>query len=135
MVRYSTFHHKLTFQSPCAYWPSLFFGSGSYGSVPKPVSAGTEAIARSIDGNLDRFIKLHLPESLDPARHRMAKFLGAGPEEIVFVPSTSHGLQTVLGSFLWNKEDIIITGGRPPSYLLVYNPSHLVPQQRQPIFP
>ncbi|KAF8485925.1 PLP-dependent transferase [Russula ochroleuca] len=83
--------------------------SGSYGSVPNPVLAATEASFRSIEGNIDRFIKLHLDEYLTPARHRMAKFLGAGPEEIVFVPSTSHGLNTVLRNLLWNEGDFIIT--------------------------
>jgi selenocysteine lyase/cysteine desulfurase len=78
--------------------------------VPNPVLAATETTFKSIEGNIDRFFKLHLSEYLNPARHRIAKFLGAGPEEIVFVPSTSHGLNTVLRNFLWNKGDFIITG-------------------------
>jgi selenocysteine lyase/cysteine desulfurase len=79
--------------------------------VANPVLAATEATFRSIEGNIDRFIKLRLSEYLDPARHRMAKFLGAGPEEIVFVPSCSHGLNTVLRNLVWNEGDIIIGGG------------------------
>jgi hercynylcysteine S-oxide lyase len=88
----------------------MFFYSGAYGIVPNPVLAATEASFRSIEGNIDRFIKLRLSEYLDPARHRMAKYLGAGPEEIVFVPSCSHGLNTVLRNLLWNEGDIIIGG-------------------------
>lgn len=84
--------------------------------MPKSVFAAKEAISGSIQGNTDRFVKLHLAECLNPARHRMAKFLGAGPEEIVFVSSISHGLNTVLRNFLWNNGDIIITGAWPPSY-------------------
>ena len=41
----------------------------------------------------------------------MATFLGAGPEELAFVPSCSHGLNTILRNLLWNEGDIII-GGR-----------------------
>lgn len=78
--------------------------------MPKPVSAATEAIAKSIAGNTDRFVKLRVPETLNPARRRVAKYLGAGPEEIVFVSSTSDGLNTVLRNLLWNKGDVIITG-------------------------
>jgi selenocysteine lyase/cysteine desulfurase len=78
--------------------------------VPIPVSAAIEATLKSIEGNVDRFIKLHLPEYLTPARHRIAKFVGAGLDEVVFVPNTSHGLNTVLRNLAWNKEDIIITG-------------------------
>jgi selenocysteine lyase/cysteine desulfurase len=78
--------------------------------VPIPVSAAIEATLKSIEGNVDRFIKLHLSEYLTPARHRMAKFVGAGPDEVVFVSNASHGLNTVLRNLAWNKEDIIITG-------------------------
>ncbi|KAI0303839.1 PLP-dependent transferase [Multifurca ochricompacta] len=82
---------------------------GSYGSVPNPVSQATAANFRYMEGNIDRFMRLHLPEHLRPARHRMAKFVGAGPEEIVFVPNASHGINTVLKNLVWNKGDIIIT--------------------------
>ena len=62
-----------------------------------------------MEKNIDRFIRLHLPEYLKPARHRLAEFVGAGPEEIVFVPNASHGTNTVLRNLVWNKDDIIIT--------------------------
>lgn len=78
--------------------------------MPNPVLAATEATFRSIERNIDRFIKLRLSEYIDPARHRMAEYLGAGPEEIVFVPSCSHGLNTVLRNLLWNEGDIIVGG-------------------------
>ena len=71
-----------------------------------------------MEKNIDSFIRLQLPEYLRPARHRMAAFVGAGPEEIVFVPNASHGINTVLRSFVWNKDDIIITGRRQqPSHM------------------
>lgn len=78
--------------------------------MPIPVSSATENTFRSIERNIDRFVKLHLSEHLDLARHRMARFVGAGPEELVFVPNASHGLNTVLRNFVWNKDDIIIIG-------------------------
>lgn len=85
--------------------------------MPIPVSTAAEATRKSIEGNVDRLIKLHLPEYLTPARHRMAKFVGAGPDEAVFVPNASHGLNTVLRNLVWNKEDIIVTGRwRPPPF-------------------
>ena len=70
-----------------------------------------------MEKNIDRFIRLHLPEYLGPARRRMAAFVGAGPDEVVFVPNTSHGTNTVLRNIVWNKDDIIITGRRQqPNY-------------------
>jgi len=114
----------------------LFF-SGSYGSVPVPVSVATEATFKSIEGNVDRFIKLRLPDYLTPARHRLAKFVGAGPDEIVFVPNASHGLNTVLRTLVCNKEDFIVTGRRQLSHLRVHtSPLYSLRwQQRQPTTP
>ncbi|KAF8261625.1 PLP-dependent transferase [Lactarius quietus] len=81
---------------------------GSYGSIPIPVSAASQATFTSMEKNIDRFIRLRLPEYLRPARRRMAEFVGAGPDEVVFVPNTSHGTNTVLRNLVWNKDDIII---------------------------
>ena len=78
--------------------------------MPVPVSIATEATFRLIEGNVDRFMRLRISDHLDPARHRMARFVGAGPEEIVFVPNASHGLNTILRNLVWNREDIIIIG-------------------------
>jgi selenocysteine lyase/cysteine desulfurase len=90
---------------------------GSYGSIPIPVSAASQATFTFMEKNIDRFIRLHLSEYLKPARHRLAEFVGAGPEEIVFVPNASHGINTVLRNLAWNKDDIIITGRRQqPNY-------------------
>ena len=47
----------------------------------------------------------------------MAAFIGASLDEVVFVPNTSHGTNTVLKNLVWNKDDIIITGRRQqPNY-------------------
>lgn len=110
--------------------------SGSYGSVPIPVSDATQATLKLIEGNVDVFVKLRLPEHLTPARHRMAKLVGAGPNEIVFVPNTSHGLNTILRNLVWNKGDTIVTGMRKPSHLRVHA-LHISfgLQRRQPITP
>jgi hypothetical protein len=58
-----------------------------------PIPAATQATLKLIEGNVDVFVELHLPKHLTPARHRMAKFVGAGPDEIVtvFIPNTPHG--------------------------------------------
>jgi hypothetical protein len=114
----------------------LFLYSGSYGSVPIPVSAATQATLKLIEGNVDVFVKLDLPKYLTPARLRMAKFVGARLDEIVFVPNTSHGLNTILRNLVWNKEDIIVTGMRRPSHMRVYA-FHILfgLQRRRPITP
>ncbi|KAH9972771.1 pyridoxal phosphate-dependent transferase [Lactifluus volemus] len=98
--------------------------TGSYGSVPIPVSSATENTFRSMERNIDRFLRLRLSEHLNLARHRMARFVGAGPEELVFVPNASHGLNTVLRNLVWNKDDIIIIGRRTGAQYISDLPPH-----------
>lgn len=42
------------------------------------------------------------------ARVRIAKMIGAEPEECVFVTNASMGITTILRNFEWHEEDTII---------------------------
>ncbi|KAI0041920.1 PLP-dependent transferase [Auriscalpium vulgare] len=81
---------------------------GSYGSVPGPVVAASQVIAAGIEANPDKFMRLDAADKIPTARRRMEQLVGAGPDEVVFVPNASHGINTVLKNFVWNKEDIIV---------------------------
>ncbi|TFY57881.1 hypothetical protein EVG20_g8371 [Dentipellis fragilis] len=81
---------------------------GSYGSLPLPVSAACDAISRKIESNPDRFMRLELAGLLLTAQTRIANFINADPDELVFVPNASHGIHTVLWNFDWNEGDIIV---------------------------
>ncbi|TFY71154.1 hypothetical protein EVG20_g1849 [Dentipellis fragilis] len=81
---------------------------GSYGSMPLPVSNACDTLSRKIESNPDKFMRTELAGLLRSARTRVAKFVGAEPDEVVFVPNASHGVNTVLRNFEWHEGDIII---------------------------
>jgi len=41
-------------------------------------------------------------------RERVANLIGAGVDECVLVPNTTHGVNTVLRNLDWKKGDVII---------------------------
>jgi len=81
---------------------------GSYGSLPLPVKASCDRLTAQIEANPDIFIRRHYQQLLNVVRERLATFIGAEVDECVLVPNTSHGLNTVLRNFEWNKGDVII---------------------------
>lgn len=53
-------------------------------------------------------MRLDMAGQLGSVRRRLASMVGAGPDEIVIVPSALHGVDTVLRNFEWNEGDVII---------------------------
>ena len=47
---------------------------------------------------------------LNQVRERLAKFIKAEIDELVLVPNTSHGINTVLKNFEWQQGDILVHG-------------------------
>ncbi|KAI0028988.1 PLP-dependent transferase [Vararia minispora EC-137] len=82
---------------------------GSYGSLPVPVFDYCTKVARSIEANPDKFVRIALPNVLRGLRERMAPFVGAQPDEVVFVQNASHGINTVLRNLEWHPGDIIVS--------------------------
>lgn len=81
---------------------------GSYGSLPLPVAEACEKWSRKIESNPDKFMRLDMASELGAVRRRLASMVGAGPDEIVIVPSALHGVNTVLRNFGWNEGDVIV---------------------------
>ncbi|KAF9075416.1 pyridoxal phosphate-dependent transferase [Rhodocollybia butyracea] len=81
---------------------------GSYGSLPIPVAKALEPYYALAEGNPDLFHRFTSIDLIRDVRKRMAEFVGvAHADEVVFVPNASHGLNTILRSFIWEAEDII----------------------------
>lgn len=70
-----------------------------------------------IESNPDKFMRFTYQPLLILARERIAEFIGADTDEIVFVPNASHGINTVLRNFDWNEGDVLITG--EPIYVVI----------------
>lgn len=91
-----------------AFKYNLNTSSGSYGSLPRPVSAAIEHISYGIEKNPDRFMRHTVLPLLAKAREGVAKLLGADVDECVFVPNATHGVNTVLRNLIWSKDDVIV---------------------------
>lgn len=82
--------------------------SGSYGSIPVPVSRACKVIGDEVEGNPDKFIRLTYEALWIQCRERIARLIGAHVDECVLVPSATHGVNTVLWNIDWKKGDAII---------------------------
>lgn len=81
---------------------------GSYGTTPLPVHEAVHEIGKEIESNPDLFIKVKLKGRLDAARHRLATFIGAENDEVVFVQNATTGINVILQNFRWKKGDILV---------------------------
>jgi len=89
--------------------PSLhFLNHGSFGSCPKEVLAGQAALRELLERQPVQFLARELEGRLDEARATLADFLGAAPEDLVPVPNTTAGVNTVLRSLPFRAEDELV---------------------------
>jgi len=82
--------------------------SGSYGSVPAPVSEACKVITDEIEANSDKLMRLAYEPRSTRCRERIANLIGAETDECVLVPNATHGVETVLRNISWKEGDIII---------------------------
>lgn len=45
---------------------------------------------------------------MNDTRLRIAAMVGADPEDLVFLPSSSHSIDMVLNNFEWASDDVIL---------------------------
>ncbi|KAJ7070500.1 pyridoxal phosphate-dependent transferase [Mycena amicta] len=83
--------------------------NGSYGSLPRPVSAYCTALDTLAESNPDTWIRARYLPLLTDVRARLASLLGAKADECVMVPNASHGISTVLRNLVWKAGDVIVT--------------------------
>nr|XP_019007744.1 uncharacterized protein I206_07378 [Kwoniella pini CBS 10737]OCF46525.1 hypothetical protein I206_07378 [Kwoniella pini CBS 10737] len=81
---------------------------GSYGSPPKIIVEKMHKLSAQIESNPDKFMRrLWLP-LLNKVRQEVSSMIGARQEEVVIVPNTTHGVNTILNNFEWADGDIIV---------------------------
>jgi isopenicillin-N epimerase len=86
-----------------------FLNHGSFGACPRAVLAEQQRLRDELESNPVEFLARRLPERLDAARVRLAAFLGADPESLVFVANATTGVNTVLASLELAPGDEIVT--------------------------
>src|SRR5262245_9584959 len=101
-------------QPACAphLWPLdpdlTFLNHGSFGSCPVRVLEFQQEIRDRMERQPVRFLVRELEGLLDQARGALGEFLGAQPEDLVFVPNATAGVNTVLRSLQWQAGDELL---------------------------
>jgi isopenicillin-N epimerase len=95
------------------YWqldPAVtFLNHGSFGACPSPVLELQQQLRQRIEHQPLQFFGRDLETLLDQARCQLAKFVGADPEDLAFVPNATTGVNTILRSLRFTPGDELLT--------------------------
>lgn len=95
-----------------ALWPLeptvAHLNHGSFGAVPTPVLEEQQSWRDRMETNPVRFFNRELDEALGLARQEVARFLGADPQRLAFVPNATTAASTVLSSFPLGPDDAVL---------------------------
>jgi isopenicillin-N epimerase len=86
-----------------------FLNHGSFGACPQVVLAEQQRLRSQLELDPVRFFMEDFEPLLDRARDRLAHFVGANPQDLVFVPNATTGVNTVLRSLHFHPGDEILT--------------------------
>ncbi len=89
----------------------VYLNHGSFGACPRPVFAAYQELQRELEAEPVDFLhrRRTLPGRLAAVRARLAEFLGADRDEIVFVPNATTGLNSVARSLHLDPGDEVLT--------------------------
>lgn len=89
----------------------VYLNHGSFGACPRPVFAEYQRLQRDLEAEPVDFLHTRrtLPARLGAARARLADFLGAERDEIVFVPNATTGLNVVARSLKLAPGDEVLS--------------------------
>src|SRR5258706_3366451 len=88
---------------------TAFLNHGSFGAAPRPVVGAADAWRRQMEANPDRFFREILPLELRRAAGRLAAYLHAREQDLVFVENATVGINAVLRSLDFHAGDEILT--------------------------
>ena len=86
-----------------------FLNHGSYGACPAPVFARYQELQREIEHNPVAFLARRFDELTAGSRAALAAFVGARPDDLVFVPNATAGLNAVIRSLRLEPGDEVLT--------------------------
>ncbi|MEH1805297.1 aminotransferase class V-fold PLP-dependent enzyme [Nostoc sp.] len=86
-----------------------FLNHGSFGACPKQVLEFQQRLRSQIEHEPLRFFGREWEPLLDDARSKLAAFVGADVQDLVFVPNATTGVNSVLRSLTFSPEDEILT--------------------------
>ena len=91
--------------------PSVtYLNHGSFGACPSAVLEAQSSLRMEMEREPVDFLGASLPARLDAAREALAAFVGAAPEDLVFVPNATAGVNAVLRSLsLGPGDELLLT--------------------------
>src|SRR5690349_19764441 len=75
-----------------------FLNHGSFGACPRPVFEAYQRWQRELEDQPVEFLGRRLSGLLAEARERLAAYLGAHADDLVFVPNATYGMNIVARS-------------------------------------
>jgi isopenicillin-N epimerase len=87
----------------------IFLNHGSFGACPTPVLAAQTEWRARMERQPVQFLWRDLPDLLDAARHELAGFLHADPENLVFIANATAGVNAVVRSLRLQPGDELLT--------------------------
>jgi isopenicillin-N epimerase len=88
----------------------VFLNHGSYGACPRAVMSWQSELRAQLEADPVHFFRRRYETLLDDARIVLAAFVGAHPEDLVFVPNATTGINSVLRSLeLRSGDELVIT--------------------------
>lgn len=86
----------------------VFLNHGSFGSCPRPVLKFQQDLRVELERQPIEFLVRRLEPLLDSARAALASFLGADATDLVFVPNATTGINAVLRSLNFDRDDELL---------------------------
>lgn len=86
-----------------------FLNHGSFGACPLAVLEAQQKLRSRLEQEPLRFFGREWEPLLDNARSKLAAFVGADTQDIVFVPNATTGVNSVLRSLNFSADDEILT--------------------------
>ena len=87
---------------------SVFLNHGSFGACPQFVLDKQIQYRRQLESQPVRFLLREMEEMLDHSRTKVARFVNAAPEDLVFVQNATTAVNTIFRSLKFNAGDEIL---------------------------
>ena len=90
----------------------VFLNHGSFGACPRPVFEAYQRFQLELERQPVEFLGLErrFPELIEDARLRLARYVGAAPQSLVFVPNASTALNAAIRSLELQPGDEVLIG-------------------------